>query len=669
MKLQKLNIEEIVKNIKAGKHFEAQSVSGGFKIKISKYAPYCCLAVHAGANLRVSLHKKIALNDYERWYEEDPFTDDFIKSLPVTLIANDSRFEYDLNREPENCVYKKEWGKDVWNTPLSSNEKKTSRQKHFEFYTVLFALVSKLEKMFGGCIVFDIHSYNYKRWDRETPLFNIGTERLDAEKYCKTINKWKDELSKIIIPEVENIVGENDVFYGRGYALNFITENFKKTLVLATEIKKVYCDELSGDPYPKVIRQLQQKLKQAIINTTNEYCVDLPEWHHVSAMKLLDKNLNTNILSIDNAIYKIMRKYEVLAVVNPINADSERNKFFNSRYSRLPVFKYNPIKISSYSIKQELMKIPVQEIEDISIRNMYVELVTSSFNKIDLISSLNTDSFLYNSLKYFGQPDENDLRNAKYLLLLPDIQGEAKRQPLYDAKAAMKMLKSTLEEYGFNAKLELSNKTVSKIVVLNSRKSILIKDDAVFKRKELDALAEHEVGVHMLTTVNSNLQKLKIFNLGLPVNTMTQEGLAILAEYLSGNLTLERLKKIALRVIAVDAMCNGADFVEAFNLLKKEYGVDPRLAYSIVTRIFRGGGYTKDYLYLRGFVKILRMWEEYHDISPLLIGKTSIKYFDLITEMIERDMVQNPKYLTKSFLSSQNEKNSLYYPYILGGLQ
>jgi uncharacterized protein (TIGR02421 family) len=252
---------------------------------------------------------------------------------------------------------------------------------------------------------------------------------------------------------------------------------------------------------------------------------------------------------------------------------------------------------------------------------------------------------------------------------LPDIPGEAKREPLFDSKAAKKFFAEKLDEYGFNAKLEISNKSISKIIVLNSKKTIIIKDDAVFKRRELNALAEHEVGVHMLTTVNSNKQNLKIFNLGLPVNTLTQEGLAILSEYLSGNFTLERLKKIALRVLVVDAMCNGADFIECFNMLRKQYQTETNLAFNIVTRIFRAGGFTKDYLYLKGFVRVLRLWEEHNDISALLVGKTSINYLGLIEEMIEREMINPPHFITKSFIKPKPELNNQVYSYILSGLQ
>lgn len=669
MKTKKLEISQIISNIEQGILFEATSKSGSFRIKISKYVPFCCLAIHSGSNLRSELYKKIALNDYQRWYEEDPHTDDFVKSMPITLIANDSRYEYDLNRPLNDCIYTKAWDKNVWEIALSSSEKKQSKLKHQEFYLVLEALVKKIEHMFGASIVYDIHSYNYKRWDRNVPVFNIGTERIDTSKYRKNIDKWMSELSQIEIPDCQNVVAENDVFFGRGYALEFITKKFRNTLVLATEIKKVYCDELTGDSYPKIIRLLQQKLKQAIINTTNDFCSTLPDWHHVSALKLLDKNISSNIQKIDNSLYRLMRKYELLAVVNPINANIEKNRFLKSHFTRMPDFKYNPVKISSYTIKQQLMRIPVQEIEDISIRNMYVDVVNSSFDRIDMISSINTDRFLYSSLRYFGRPDDNDLKNARYIMSLPDIPGEAKREPLFDSKAAKKFFAEKLDEYGFNAKLEISNKSISKIIVLNSKKTIIIKDDAVFKRRELNALSEHEVGVHMLTTVNSNKQNLKIFNLGLPVNTLTQEGLAILSEYLSGNFTLERLKKIALRVLVVDAMCNGADFIECFNMLRKKYQTETNLAFNIVTRIFRAGGFTKDYLYLKGFVRVLRLWEDHNDISALLVGKTSLKYMSLIEEMIEREMINPPHFITKSFIKPKPELNNQVYSYILSGLQ
>jgi hypothetical protein len=58
-------------------------------------------------------------------------------------------------------------------------------------------------------------------------------------------------------------------------------------------------------------------------------------------------------------------------------------------------------------------------------------------------------------------------------------------------------------------------------MVLNAKKTILFRPDAKFSRSQISALVEHEIGVHMVTTMNSKQHELNIFNLGLPVNTMT----------------------------------------------------------------------------------------------------------------------------------------------------
>lgn len=669
MKINRFSITEIIRKIQRGEQFEAIPNEGGFIIKISKYVPFCCTAIHDGGNLRPELKKKIALNDYERWFEEDPHTADFIVSMPITIIGLDSRFEYDLNRAPENCIYTEAWGKKVWKKKLTANEIKQSKHKHYNYFKVLAALVAKIEEKFGGCILYDVHSYNYKRWDREVPLFNIGTENIDKTKYGEYIDHWLNELNTIKLPDIKSKAAENDVFFGRGYNLEFINNHFEKTLVLPTEVKKVYCDELTGDIYPKIIKSLQQKLKKAILNNANFFSGKLKEWHYESTPKLLDKAISAELLKIDNSLFRLLRNFELLAAVNPTNTKAEKRKFIKNKYSKLPEFRYQPVKINPYTLKQTLLSIPVQDIHDISIRNLYESVINSYTDKIDLIASLGTKKFLYNSLRYFGRPSKTDISNANYILLLPDIPNEPKRVPTLGAKEAYDIFENALKDYRIDAKIEFSNKVISHVMVLNSKKSVLIQPDAKFKRRELDALIEHEIGVHLVTTMNSHLQKLKLFHIGLPVNTMTQEGLAVLAEYLSGNITLRRLRKLALRVIIVDMMASGADFIECFQILVKDNKVDEDEAFNLVTRVFRGGGFTKDYLYLNGFVKIYKMWLEHQDLTPLLIGKTSLPYLHTIEEMIGREMIAKPKYLTKSLLVPKIENNSGIYDYILSGLK
>jgi uncharacterized protein (TIGR02421 family) len=669
MNIQRLTVEKIIENIQNRKHFEATTPDDAFIVKITRYVPYCCTAIHNGSKLRPSLQKKIIHSDYQRWYEEDPLTGDFISSMPITIIGLDSRFEYDLNRKPEECIYTEAWGKSVWKKPLSSQEEKESRKKHASYYKVLHALIEKLEALYQGCVVYDLHSYNHKRLNRKVPLFNIGTELVNREAFENIIKHWMKQLNEIILPDIENETKENDVFFGRGYNLEYITTNFENTLVLATEIKKVFCDELTGDVYPEIVKQLHQQLKKAILNNANYFGSEYTCWQHSSTLKLLDKILEPDLIAIDESLYYLLRNFELLAAVNPINTTKERRRFIKSRFTEAPEFKYYPVKVNAYNLKQKLLSLPLHRIHDISIRSLYESVISSFTDKIDLISTLDSKKFLYNSLRYFGRPSKRDLTNASYLMLLPDIPGEAQKEPLFNSLQAMEIFKESLADYEIDARVELSNKVISKILVLNSKRSILFQPEAMFRQSELNALIEHEIGIHMVTTANSNLQKLKIFNIGLPVNTRTQEGLALLAEYLSGNLTLQRMKRIAHRVIIVDMMCSGADFIECFHVLTNEYKTEPTEAFNMVTRVFRGGGYTKDYLYMSGFVKILRLWEENTDLTPLLVGKTSTHFYGTIEEMMGREMITPPKYITKSFLTPKNQKKSSIYNYIFSGLK
>ena len=642
--MEKLEITEIVKRIKEEKTFEAELSDGSLTIKINRYLPYCCTAIHAGHKLRPELLDKIALDDFGRWYEEDPSTDEFISSMPITIVGNDSRFEYDLNRTPQECVHEEAWGKKVWKKKLKQGDISLSKAKHSNYYRILHALLTKLEELFAGCVLYDIHSYNYQRWDRNVPLFNIGAERVDMKKYGDMVDSWKKELHKIKITDFKNGTAINDVFFGRGYNLQFVADNFQNTLVLATEVKKVYCDELAGAIYPKVVKELQRKLKSAILNHAHAFTDKHTNLHAKKAGVLLDKTLDPALLKLDQQLHKLLRNFELLAHVNPSNNTTESKRFMRLQYTQPPRFRYGPIGIDPYSLKQELSQLRTQDISDVDIRHLYESVIGCYHDKIDLLASLNTSKFLYNSLRYFGRPSKKDLENAQYILHLPPIPSEPKSSPSLSAEAAVQSFQEALDRYGIAGKIELSKKVIAEVMVLNSRKTILIKPDAKFTRPGIDALVEHEIGVHMATTMNSNDQQLKIFNLGLPVNTETQEGLAVLSEYLSGNISIKRLKELALRVIAVDMMCSGADFMELFNYLYPQYLADPEHAYRMTTRILRGGGFTKDYLYLSGFVKILKYWRDENNLEPLLVGKTSLEFINIIEEMIEREMVQSPKF-------------------------
>ena len=79
-------------------------------------------------------------------------------------------------------------------------------------------------------------------------------------------------LASIELPHsIKQTAKINDTFQGNGYFLKFITNTFENTLVLATEIAKVYCDEYKQVIYPEVVAAVEQQLKVLIPKHAKEF--------------------------------------------------------------------------------------------------------------------------------------------------------------------------------------------------------------------------------------------------------------------------------------------------------------------------------------------------------------------------------------------------------------
>ncbi len=664
MKLN-LSYEEIISRIENGDYFEAESANPSIYIKIDDDVPFACFAIHNGHNLRSELTNKCKLNDYERWYEEDPETLKFISSLPVVIACNDSRYEYDLNRSAKNAIYESAWGKELWNSPLSEKEKKKSLEKHHNFYKVVHALIARLEKKFQSVIAFDIHSFNYKRIEKESPVFNIGTENINKKKYGKYVDYYLGELSKIKLPNIDNRTGENEVFFGRGYLLEYLTANFN-ILVLATEIKKIYCNELTGENYPLIIEKLTHRLKRAIVNTAASFARDNTSLKVKRNNSLLSSELDKDLIKVDKAFFNLAKDFEILKYTNPVNIEQARKEFFKSKFLNNPRFYYRQLSIDPFVFKRKLYQLKVEDISDISIRLLYQSVIDSYADKIDIMNSIGTEKFLYNSLRYFGEPNKRDIQNAEYILHLSSSL-DSGEEDIYGPQEALGFFKETLAEYGISCKIEISRQVVSKILIINNKNTIRIRKDSSFSERSINALREHEIGVHMLTTANSRLQPLNLFRLGTPLNTHTQEGLAVLSEYLSGNMSIKRLQTFALRVLCIQKMLEGFDFKHCFEYMIDHGNLDENQAFYITARVFRGGGFTKDHLYLRGFRDILHIYNSGKNLKNLLVGKTSVNFLNIIDELIERKIIIPPKYITRSFLTPADPNPIV--DYILQGIK
>lgn len=264
--------QEIKEKIANRECFHATITGGAFTLKIEKYLPAMSAAIHDGGQLREELVDNCLLNQSERYYEEDPYTGSFIADQAITLIAHDSRYEYDLNRETSISVYETAWGKEIWKNPLSQITIDKSKEKHAQFYRIVAAVVDALTEDFGQCIVYDNHSYNYRRHERkDLPVFNLGTSSVKNQKWRPVIDSWLNALKDMKVDGVEVTAAENDIFFGKGFLAGYCHAKYDNVLVLATESKKVFMDELTGQADTIVLPSLQKVYNTTVAQHTDEY--------------------------------------------------------------------------------------------------------------------------------------------------------------------------------------------------------------------------------------------------------------------------------------------------------------------------------------------------------------------------------------------------------------
>jgi len=176
-------------------------------------------------------------------------------------------------------------------------------------------------------------------------------------------------------------------------------------------------------------------------------------------------------------------------------------------------------------------------------------------------------------------------------------------------------------------------------MVLNASDTMVLKKNHTFCENQIKVLANHEIGVHLVTTHNGKSQPLKVFSNGFVNNTETQEGLAVFSE--------------------ADSLIKGYSFVDTFDLLHNQYKVSKDSAWQISLRVHRGGGFTKDFLYLTGLKKVYDYYRNDGDLSLLLTGKVTIESLPMIKKMMDLGLAIPSKHITDSYTENLNTNTKL----------
>jgi hypothetical protein len=243
--------------------------------------PLMATAIHAGHEVRRELLPLMALEEFERAHEEDPYTDYWVKVVPTWFVPTHSRFEVDLNRPRDEAVYETPemaWGLHVWKQSLDADEVEESLEEYDAVYTELKRILDRLSQHHRRILVLDLHAYNYRREgpasepaDPAThPEVNIGTGSMDRALCGHLVERFMDELRAYDFLGRHLDVRENVKFKGRQLAQWIHTNYPGIACVIAVEFKKFYMDEWTGVGDVEQIQAIRDALQSTVPGMVEE---------------------------------------------------------------------------------------------------------------------------------------------------------------------------------------------------------------------------------------------------------------------------------------------------------------------------------------------------------------------------------------------------------------
>jgi uncharacterized protein (TIGR02421 family) len=272
------------------------------------------------------------------------------------------------------------------------------------------------------------------------------------------------------------------------------------------------------------------------------------------------------------------------------------------------------------------------------------------------------------SVSLYGHPDDplpgggpTTREAARHFI---DIANELDRELLapeeqvaISATALQLQLQNSLDAFfgGRVIAVELDPDMIAKAAAGAYR--IRLRSGAAYTDYDRRQLLHHEALVHSLTALNGREQALlPSLALSSPRTTATQEGLAVLAEQITGSIDIERMKRISLRTEAIAMAMGGADFLQVFAYFR-DAGQDAGESFSSAQRVFRGvpttGGaaFAKDTVYLRGLVEVHTFFRHalgegrLRQCRRLFAGKMTLDDVQAFDPLFDAGVLQPPRWL------------------------
>lgn len=516
-----------------------------------------------------------------------------------------------------------------------------------ETSALLKVLAGVAKDKIGAMMIVEIWTGPQPESDSAPPSFTI--HRHHDDEIEPTVEEFRAALggARLLRQQPEVSVKESRSIAPPGMQPLLSSREFKESgaWVLGLEVSPVFRDA-QGDVFPQDLRRVAQRVSRSINRAAYRFARTETGAKPSSPLALGKRALVRAVWEVDEKLAAIGADYDVLLQVTPVNAGQAYAEFKASGFERTPAFRYRPIPFDVGRMKHRLWAIKPERVEDPTLMYLFRDVQQHMDRELSLLQDIGVRRrFLHTSIQLHGTVEPELLRTAEELLKAnPGRRGVAK-QPALDAEEFAARVAAEIRSYresspNFSVMPQVREDLYSGL--MTSRGRVLIGSDARIPEHRADALIQHELGTHALTYYNGGQQRLRLLRTGLPGYDEFQEGLAVLGEYLVGGLDAARMRVLAGRVVAANAMVDGALFTESWRLLV-DRGFAHQAAFTVAMRVHRGGGLTKDAGYLRGISSVFDYVASGAEFDRLFLGKYAAGHVPVVEELLLRGVLAPPQ--------------------------
>ena len=359
----------------------------------------------------------------------------------------------------------------------------------------------------------------------------------------------------------------------------------------------------------------------------------------------------------------IVHTQRPIRILKALNWDAQVHaRFFKRGARELPEVTYRPLdydpddKIREFQVLRRSIKghNPIEH----ALRRKCDEFI----DVVRMLKARGTKRFFHHSVRLYGTPRQafkdsgvDNLQIARLWALRPIRPADDLEPRNLTAEQALDLIGHIVRPVlGDACRLKISPRLTADAAA--GATSIAVRKDARFSRRQARALAHHEGLWHVLTSLNGYAQPvLTVLGVGLSRFSTSQEGGGVVAEYLSGNMSGDRLRELGERTLVVDMAAQGASYLDVFRYLAHRFSEEK--AAQMCERVFRGGvleggaPFTKDAIYQRGYCRVfnfIRHTVEHVELDLLLAffsGKMSLDDAPLIAALVHEGLVVTPRHL------------------------